>query len=178
MSTQGKYHINLVSRKEMTAVDKTLYFFLHYVRYILVITQLTVIGVLFFRFKIDQSIIDLRDSIDQKKEIIKVFEPAFKEADRVNTQLKEITTIINGQTMQNQSIEYLLSRFPRDVFLRKFDLNDDTYTLTGTTLNSQVLREYYALLKRENKFKIVELSNIRRDDNGYSFVLKAAKFTL
>lgn len=173
-----KYHVNLVSREEMSTVDKTLYFFLNYVRYILVITQLTVIGVLFFRFKIDQSIIDLKDSIDQKKEIIKVFQPSFQEAVKVNTQLTAVQKIINDQTLQNQSIDYLLRRFPRDVFLRRLDLNDGTYTLSGTTLNSQVLRDYYALLRQEKRFKDVELSNIKRDENGYVFTLKVAKFTL
>ncbi|MBI1862699.1 hypothetical protein HYS00_01120 [Candidatus Microgenomates bacterium] len=114
-----KNHINLVSRREMSVVDKTLYFLMHYVRYILVITQLTVIAVLFFRFKIDQSIIDLKDSIDQKREIIKVFQPSFKEAEKVNTQLTDVQKIVNEQNLQNQSIEYIMSRFPQDVFLRR-----------------------------------------------------------
>lgn len=172
-----KYHINLVSRREQSIVDKTLYFFLNYVRYILVITQLTVIGVLFFRFKIDQSIIDLKDSIEQKKEIIKVFQPSFEEAARVNTQLTAIQTIVTDQSRQNASLDYLLSRFPRDVYLNRMDLDDGTYTLSGITLNSQVLRDYYSLLLRENKFKVVELSNIKRDESGYTFTLKAAKYT-
>lgn len=172
-----KYHINLVSRKEMSVVDKALYFFLNYVRYILVITQLTVIGVLFFRFKIDQSIIDLKDSIDQKKEIITVFQPSFQEAAKVNTQLTAVQKIITEQTVQNQAMDYLLGRFPRDVFLSRLSLNSDTYTLSGLTLNSQVLRNYYALLKREKRFKDVELTNIKRDESGYTFTLKVAKFT-
>lgn len=172
-----KYHINLVSRKERTSVENVLYFFLNYVRYILVITQLTVIGVLFFRFKIDQSIIDLKDSIDQKKEIIKVFQPSFQEAAKVNTQLTAVQKIINDQTKQNQSIEYLLSRFPSDVFLRRLDLNDGTYTMSGSTVNSQVLRDYYAVLQRDKKFKDVELTNIKREETGYTFTLKAAGYT-
>lgn len=173
-----KYHINLVSHREMTFVDKTLYFLMHYVRYILVITQLTVIGVLFFRFKIDQSIIDLKDSIDQKREIITVFKPSFKEATRVDTQLTAIQKIVNEQDIQNQSIEYLLNRFPRDVSLRKLELNAGKYTLFGTTLDAQVLQTYYRLLKKENKFQTVELTNIKRDESGYIFTLTVDKFTL
>lgn len=172
-----KYHINLVSRKERTAVDNILYFFLNYVRYILVITQLTVIGVLFFRFKIDQSIIDLKDSIDQKKEIIKVFQPSFEEASHVSTQLSAIQKILNEQTTQDQAVNYLMSRFPKDVFLQRFDMNTGTFSLSGSTNNSQVLRDYYALLQRDGKFKDVELSNIKREETGYSFTLKVAKYT-
>ncbi len=171
-----KYHVNLVSRKEKTAVENVLYFFLNYVRYILVITQLTVIGVLFFRFKIDQSIIDLKDSIDQKKEIIKVFQPSFLEAKKVNTQLTAIQKIVDDQTAQNQSFDYLLSRFPRDVFLQRLVLNNGTYSLSGSTANSQVLRDYYAILLREKKFKDVELTNIKREETGYTFTLKAASY--
>lgn len=172
-----KYHINLVSRKEMSVVDKTLYFFLNYVRYILVITQLTVIGVLFFRFKIDQSIIDLKESIGQKKEIIKVFQPSFEEATKLNTQLTAIQTIVTNQSRQNQSLSYLMSRFPQDVYLSRLVLDDGSYTLSGITINAQVLRDYYTLLKKESKFKTVELSNIKREESGYTFTLRAEAFT-
>lgn len=172
-----KYHINLVSKKEMSVVDKTLYFFLNYVRYILVITQLTVIGVLFFRFRIDQNIIDLKDSIAQKQAIIEVFQPSFEEAAAVNTQLTSIQNIVDGQTRQNESVDYLMSRFPQAVFLNKLNLSDGAYIMTGTTNNSQVLQDYYALLLRDGRFKSVELSNIQRTETGYSFTLRAGEYT-
>lgn len=172
-----KYRINLASRKEMNYVDKTLYFFLNYVRYILVITQLTVLGVLFFRFSIDQNITDLKDSIAQKREIIKVFQPSFQDAAKVNTQLNAIQNIINDQTFQTQSLDYLLARFPKDVSLNKLNLKDGVYTLSGITISSEVLRNYYLLLKKENRFKQVDLSNIKRDESGYLFTLTAGKYS-
>jgi hypothetical protein len=57
------------------------------------------------------------------------------------------------------------------------DLDDATYTLTGITLNSQVLRNYYSLLLQDNRFKTVELSNIKRNEGGYTFTLRASKYT-
>ncbi|QQR63494.1 hypothetical protein IPH70_03205 [Candidatus Roizmanbacteria bacterium] len=80
------YKINLLSKQEMSLIDKTLYFFLNYLRYILVFTQIIVIGVLFYRFRIDQNIIDLKDSLDQKKEIVQAVKPLLDEAEKVNNQ--------------------------------------------------------------------------------------------
>ena len=65
-----KYKINLLLPKEKNWLDKVIYFGLNYLRYILVITQTVIIMVFFYRFKIDQEIVDLKDAVKQKQEII------------------------------------------------------------------------------------------------------------
>ncbi|MDO8741626.1 MAG: hypothetical protein Q7J11_00595, partial [Candidatus Roizmanbacteria bacterium] len=60
-----KYKINLLEKKETSLLDKLTFFGLNYLRYIIVITQLVVIGVFFYRFQIDQSIIDLKEGVNQ-----------------------------------------------------------------------------------------------------------------
>ena len=64
-----KYKINLITRRKEKVVDKVIYFVMNYLRYILVITQIIVIGVFFYRFKIDQEMVDLQEAVQQKKEI-------------------------------------------------------------------------------------------------------------
>ena len=63
-----KYKINLLSKRlnKQSFLKKLNYFTYNYLRYILVITQLVVMSVLFFRFSIDQRIIDLKDEIYQQ----------------------------------------------------------------------------------------------------------------
>ncbi|PJB87766.1 hypothetical protein CO083_05355, partial [Candidatus Roizmanbacteria bacterium CG_4_9_14_0_8_um_filter_34_12] len=63
-----KYKINLLLPKEKNWLDKVIYFGLNYLRYILVITQTVIIMVFFYRFKIDQEIVDLKDAVKQKQE--------------------------------------------------------------------------------------------------------------
>ena len=68
-------NINLFPVSERTFSEKVLYFSLHYLRYIIVLTQITVIAVFFFRFKVDQEIIDLKEKVTQKQEIFKITKP-------------------------------------------------------------------------------------------------------
>jgi len=70
-----RYNINLIEKKEVSLLDRLIFFCLNYLRYIIVITQLVVIGVFFYRFQIDQRIIDLKEGVDQKKEIVKIVLP-------------------------------------------------------------------------------------------------------
>ena len=67
-----RYKINLLEKKELNLLDKLTFFCLNYLRYIIVITQLVVIGVFFYRFQIDQRIIDLKEGVEQKKEIVQI----------------------------------------------------------------------------------------------------------
>ena len=86
-----KYKINLIGNKnnKKGVISKLNYFFFNYFRYILVLTQLVVISVLFFRFSIDQSIIDLKESINQQEEVLKAVKPILDETQRVDLKLKE-----------------------------------------------------------------------------------------
>ena len=78
-----KYKINLLEKKDASLLEKMTSFGLNYLRYIIVITQLVVIGVFFYRFQIDQSIIDLREGVDQKKKIAQIVLPLLNEAVKV-----------------------------------------------------------------------------------------------
>ena len=165
------YKINLLSKKDVSLIDKTLYFFLNYLRYILVFTQIIVIGVLFFRFRIDQNIMDLKDSLDQKKEIVEAVKPLLEEAERVNNQSIAIRKVTAEQDIQLSALNYILSVFPESIVLTTLDINKATYTLKGTSTDSRQLQLFYTRLQGDKRFKSVSLSNIRRVDEGYVFDL-------
>lgn len=165
------YKINLLSKKDVSLIDKTLYFFLNYLRYILVFTQIIVIGVLFFRFRIDQNIIDLKDSLDQKKEIVEAVTPLLDEAERVNNQSVAIRKVAAKQDLQLSALNYILSVFPESVVLTTLNINDVTYTLKGTSTDPRQLQLFYARLQTDKRFKTISLSNIRRVNEGYVFDL-------
>jgi len=170
------YKINLLGRKEESLVDQTLYFFLNYLRYILVFTQIIVIGVLFFRFRVDQNIIDLKDALDQKKEIVTAVKPLLEEAERVNKQTIAILEVTSKQDLQLSALNYILSVFPESVVLTSLNISDGTYTLKGTSTDPRQLQLFYAKLRSERQFKLVSLSNIRRVNAGYVFDLVLTDF--
>lgn len=168
-----KYDINLIGEKKTTSfVDNLISFFVDYLRYVLVITQLVVIGVFFFRFSIDQSIVDLKESIDQKEEILKTVQPLLVEAKNVDLQLSESQKILQNQAQFSGDFLYLLSVFPESISLNKLSVENSLFVLMGTALNPQDLQAFNARLKREARFATVNLKDIQRDQGGFLFTLE------
>lgn len=171
-----KYRINLISKKKDNFFDKTVYFFLNYLRYVFVITQLIIISVFFYRFTADQRIIDLKESIDQKQEIVKVVSPLIIEAKEIDKRVKEIKKVIAKQKETEQRIEYILSIFPEKIYLSNLTTTDKSLILTGVSYDAGQLQAFYYRLKKENKFSLIELQNIKKTENGYSFILYLNNF--
>lgn len=164
-----RYHINLFPPKEQTIVDKIIYFSFHYLRYILVITQLVIIGVFFYRFKIDQEIVDLKDSLKQKEEIITVSAPLIRDVRTIDTRVKTISGLATEQTNMEAMLTYVLSRFPADLSLIKMDVNQKGMKFEGSTLRPTVVQLFYNQLKKDKQFGIVKLDSLRKGDTGFQF---------
>ena len=168
--------INLLLPKEQSLSDKLIYFALHYLRYILVITQIVVIGVFFYRFKVDQQIIDLKDELAQKQEIVLVSQPLIKEAQLIDRKIKSVTDILQKQELTSQMLDYILSRFPEQIRLNDLKISGSTIDMKGISESATVIQIYYARLKKEKKFTIIDLSNIKKTPVGFSFNLKLENY--
>lgn len=171
-----KYKINLLPEKEISLIDKVMYFSLNYLRYIIVITQLVVIGVFFYRFQIDQRIIDLKESVDQKKEIVQIVLPLLQEASRIDQKSKEINIVLKKQQRFDGMIKYLLTIFPETITLTKLESTEDSLKITGNANDPKHLQAFYGLIKKENKFSNVQFSSIKKTDSGYLFIMLLDKY--
>lgn len=157
-------------------MDRMMYFGLNYLRYIIVLTQLVVIGVFFYRFQIDQKIIELREAVDQKKEIIEIVLPLLQQASKIDKKTKEIEKILHEQNRFNAITSYFLSSFPKSITLTNFEMKKDSITIIGNATDIKEMQSFYALLKKEGKFSEVNLKNFKRTDTGYYFVLDLNKW--
>lgn len=164
-----RYKINLLPEKEKDLLDKSIYFVLHYLRYVLVITQIVVISVFFYRFKIDQEIIDLKDELQQKQEIVAVSEPLLKEAEIVDIKTKQTREILVDQARFAESFTYFLETFPVKLTLKRLDITDGTYKFEATTIDPETIRIYLARLRQEKRFKSIVIGSIRR--TGVEFIV-------
>lgn len=171
-----KYGINLIGERKRDLLETVLYFFLNYLRYILVITQLVVIGVLFYRFSIDQSIIDLKETVDQKKEIVKTVSPLVAEVKKVDSQVTEIKKIVLQQDSQQRLLNYILSQFPASANLSQLLLDPDKISLIGSSNNPKDIQLFYNKLKKDGKFASVNFSNLQKAELGYLFTLELGGF--
>lgn len=171
-----KYKINLLSEKEKTLLDNLIDFSLNYLRYIIVITQLVVIIVFFYRLTIDQRIIDLRESVDQKKEIIKIVLPLLQQAEAIDRKTKEINLVLKNQKEFKEKINYLLSIFPETIFLDKLEIDNRFIKLTGKSVNPNHLQAFLDRLKNDRKFLNVKLVSIKKTEEGYFFLISLENY--
>lgn len=164
-----KYLINLVPQKKEKAVDRLIYFALNYLRYILVITQIVVIGVFFYRFKVDQEIVDLKEALDQKKEIIQVSRPLLAEAKTTDYSIRQASTIIDSQSNFFRSLEYLISRFPEQFFLDKMQFSNNKITMDGYSNDASILTAFSTRIREEKKFNKLTLTSLKKTERGLDF---------
>ena len=172
-----KYKINLLEQKETSILDKLTFFGLNYLRYIIVITQLVVIGVFFYRFQIDQSIIDLKDGIDQKKEIVQIVLPLLNEAAKIDKKTSIIEKTIVEQKNFSTMLDYFITFFPETITLTNMEIKGESIKVTGDANDPKHLQAFYLFLKKDKKFKEVMFQNIKKTETGYNFVLFLDKFT-
>ncbi len=171
-----KHTINLLSKKEKTVFDKTVYFFLNYLRYILVITQLIVLGVLFFRFRVDENITELRESVKQKQEILRVVKPLLSHAKTVEIQLNAVETSISSQVRHKQMVEYVFLAFPSDLYIKNATLSEKNISVEGETQSPQQLQKYVKFLKDGSRFKDITIENLKKNNTTYTFKLNMTGF--
>ncbi len=171
-----KYKINLLSKKKESLVDRIIYFSLNYLRYILVITQIFVIFVFFYRFKVDQEIIDLKDAVAQKKEIVNISQSLLKEATAMELKVNQIKPILQKQNYALDELNYILSIFPESVYVGKMSINDKEIVLDSFTDNSTIIKIFYQRLLKEKKFKQINLINLKKNETDYTFSLILSEY--
>lgn len=173
-----KYKINLLPEKEKSFEEKIIYFAFNYLRYIIVITQLIVISVFFYRFQIDQQVIDLRESVEQKKEIIQIVLPLISETKRIDKKTNEIINILKKQDSFRSSINYLFSIIPESIVLTNIEIKNESFKIVGNAKNSKELQFFLNRLKKDKKFKVIKLKNIKKTEIDYVFVIYFEKYLM
>ena len=171
-----KYQINLLQEKEKDISGKIIYFALHYLRYILVVTQIVVIAVFFYRFKIDQEVIDLRDELKQKQEIVQVSNPLLKEAQAIDLKTREIKNILDKQNSFQQMLSYFLSVFPNKMRVTHMVINEKGMEFEGISEDSAIIKIFLDKLKADKAFKTIDLGSIRREEDSFRTPFKLYNF--
>ncbi len=168
-----KYQINLLQRKKKPEVlsDKLIFFALHYLRYIIVITQIIVIGVFFYRFTIDQRVIDLKESVNQKQEIIRITLPIVNEAKAIETKTTSIKKLIDEQKTFSNHFDYITSIIPDLIYIKTISISEQTISLEGSTKDINSIRILLERIKKDQKFKKVSLGEVKKTEQILSFVL-------
>lgn len=167
-----KYKINLLAKKKPKFTKTFIYFVLHYLRYIVIITQIVVIAVFFYRFKIDQQIVDLRENVNQKQEIIRATLPIVAEAKEVETRADEIKKILNQGDKFGANLNYVFSVIPVGVTIDIYNINEKTISFSGESVDIRTIQLFDSKLKSDNRFKSILISFVSKTITGYEFAMQ------
>lgn len=172
------YDINLLPKRKRNLADTLLTFILYYFRYIIVVTQIVVIGVFFFRFKVDQQVIDLKESFKQKQQILAVTLPIVEEARSIQLKADHIQTIIDEQNVSLGLLRTIVKSIPRDVTLTSVEVLDEEVTIRGFASQVQSVRTLHKKLSTYKLLHGVEIASIERQvDGGFDFVIHLVRGT-
>lgn len=168
----SSYTINLLPKKKEKAADKLLHFILYYFRYIIVITQIVVIGVFFFRFHEDQKIIDLKQKFRQKQQILAVTSPIVDEAEVINSKAGYVRVVLDNQEAFLKKMTIILASIPEDISLDGLDMDDELIELRGTATNVEAIKSLQRKLGQTPGFESTQIGVITNEDEArYEFTI-------
>lgn len=171
-----KYTTNLFTKNEEATIDKITYFALHYLRYILVITQFVTICVFFYRFKADQEIVDLKDTLTQKKAIVESTQSLLANVKQLDFKIKNIKSLYKQQDDFQNQYDYVFQHLPQDITLTTFTMDSSGIEIIGLTQNISTVQAVYEQLQEEKKFESIVLDGITKGEKGFSFTFKLKNY--
>ena len=171
-----KYLINLFPQQEKDTTEKIVFFAFHYLRYILVMTQFVAICVFFFRFRIDQDIVDYKEKLSQKQSIVAATSGLLDRVREVDAKMGRIQELFDKQDLFLSQSDYIFSMIPSEIFILGLEIDNRSISLQGKSSSIIPIREFHNTLKKDKKFNLIELSNIEKTNIEFIFDLKLADF--
>jgi Tfp pilus assembly protein PilN len=80
------------------------------------------------------------------------------------------------QNQLEDQINYLLSQFPKDIYLTKLEYSKNELNLIGQTLNPTLIRSFYSQLQQDKRFTDLSLESVKKIDEGFVFKMKLGNF--
>lgn len=173
-----KYKINLLKQKEVDIPKRVVYFLYHYLRYVIIITAIIVICVFFYRYTIDQSVIDLKEKVYSMEAIVKATKNQVTKVEEISKKIGEIKIRIDDQKNFSNNINYVLSVIPQKITLIDFKFENKRIVLTGISSDYITIKVLHTKLVKEVrfndvniKFKNVTIEKITKTPFGFEFTI-------
>lgn len=163
------YKFNLLEREKSAFVSQAVDFLNHYIRYILIATELVVLAVFFVKILLDQKIVDLKETIDQKNQIIIAATPLVLNNNRMAKEIIEIEKLLFSQKTTYVLFTTVLDNVPSSIRLSNFALKKNVVNLTGATYNAVDIKKYEKRLKKLLGESSVVIKQITIDAGKYTF---------
>lgn len=161
-------NINLIIKEQTgdSISEQFLSWILSYGRYIIIITQIIVLSVFFFRFKIDRDHTDLKELVTQKQAIVESLSDLETEVRSVQGRLTNVKNISSSQNALLNVIRFLQQKIPSDTIFSNLLLSSDNISFQATSANLRSFSFILSQLQQDKKFSEVILQDMNRKANG------------
>lgn len=176
MPARKEKGINLLPQNEFEASTwgRILRWALSTFRYIVIITEMVVMGAFLSRFWLDAQNSDLNESIKQKVGIISGYQDIEKEFNLAQKRLK-IFSEISKQPPKSEVVKTISSLLPPGVSLTSISLGVDSSQINGISASEQGLAQFITNLEAQKQFGGVELSQLASDKENQSYIIFTIK---
>lgn len=166
--------INLLPQEEIenSTFGRTLKWILTSFRYIVIATEMVVMGAFLSRFWLDARSSMLVDSINQKKAIISSYSTFEEEFRRTQDKLQIYKTYASSNQKVSPVSENIKNAVPLDLTLTQISIDNEKVTITGETLNENSIATFMNKLNLGNSVAGVKVTSITsKEDGNLSFTL-------
>lgn len=178
MAKKKSGFINLLPQEEFegSIMGRVLKWAMTTFRYIVIVTEMVVMGAFLSRFWLDAQNSDLNDLLDIKTAQILVQEEFEKEFRNTQTRLS-IFQALNKEKAASGTLEQVTTRIPEGIRLQSLSFTDQDNVLQvkGISGSEVGIAQFIANLRDEKTFKKVELSQVGSSEDNQGFTIFGIK---
>lgn len=175
-----KLDINLLSDEDISykPLGKILKWSLSYGRYIIIATQIIVLLAFFSRFKLDQTLSDLRANISEKIDILKVLSPIVENTTLLQNRLAILSSLETNRNIYTNIIKEVQNQTPQNVIIDQIIFSKDKLTISGKASDNGSFSTFLNFIRTSDSFSQINLDEVGRltDDNSIFFKLNMQLF--
>jgi len=165
------FRINLLIKKERRVLNETITYLNSYAKYVIVLTQIVVLMVFFIKIILDQTVIDLKETIDQKNQIILTAQEMIDNNNLLAKKLIQVDQILLVNNFRYTTLTTTLNNIPSSVSINSVAMREDQLTLEGVGSNPIDIQKLQNRLSAKLKSKVTVVS-ITKEEGIYIFQLE------
>jgi len=165
-----RFRINLLVKKERRVLNEAITYLNSYAKYVIVLTQIVVLVVFFIKIILDQTVIDLKETIDQKNQIILTAQEMIDNNNLLAKKLIEIDKVLQTNDFRYKTLSTTLKNIPSSISIKTISMREDRLTLEGIGSDPVDIQRLQNRLSSKLTSKVTVVS-ITKEVDRYVFQL-------
>lgn len=152
--------INLAVNKKIPFIDRFINWALNIGRLIVILTEVVAVFAFLYRFSLDQQLVDLHDSIEQKQTIISNLKNDEAKYRNLQERIELASTFSKESSKRSKIIDDIVSIIPPDGRVNELALNKDKISIILGLTSPSSLNGFVTSLKNYPEIKTVSIDTI------------------